>query len=149
MINCSLCCVIAAALLGSMLYFILHQKNDTILHFTSLLTPEQQLIYRDIIQERMYIYVQGFVLGLFVAILYLYQTKTIKYPKYCVFVAIVLGVTYIHYTVMPKSKYMLDHITNNEQSRAWLKIYKSMKRRCHIGMLLGVLSLPFIYAIFS
>ena len=34
MIDCSLCCVIAAALLGSMLYFTLYQKNDTILVLT-------------------------------------------------------------------------------------------------------------------
>jgi len=149
MINCSLCCFIAAALLGSMLYFILYQDNNTIHYFTSLLTKEQQLIYKEIIEERMCIYIQGFVLGLFIGILYLYNIKKHAYPPYCMFIALVLGVTYVHYTVMPKSKYMLNHITTNEQSRAWLKIYKSMKRRCHIGMVLGVLSLPFICRIFS
>ncbi len=63
------------------------------------------------------------------------------------FVVIVLGVTYIHYSIMPKSTYMLEHIDNPEQAKAWLEIYKHMKFKCHIGMLLGVLALPFICAV--
>ena len=41
MINCSLSCVIAAALLGSMLYMLFScNKNDKILYFMSLLNPQ-------------------------------------------------------------------------------------------------------------
>ena len=46
---------------------------------------------------------------------------------FVVSVAIVLGVTYAHYTLMPKSTYMLDHINNGEQASAWLGIYKVLK----------------------
>ena len=49
---------------------------------------------------------------------------------------------------MPKSTYMLEHIDTAEQARAWLEIYKEMKLNCHIGMLLGVVALPFICNIF-
>ena len=49
---------------------------------------------------------------------------------------------------MPKSTYMLDHIDNAEQARAWLGIYKEMKYRCHMGMVLGVVALPFVCRVF-
>jgi hypothetical protein len=45
---------------------------------------------------------------------------------------------------MPKSTYMLEHIDTAEQAKAWLEIYKLMKTRCQLGMLLGVIALPFI-----
>lgn len=149
-INCSLCCFIAAALLGSMFYFIINgNKNNKILYFRSLLNAEQQEIHTKIVKERMNIYVQGFILGLIIALVYLKTLTKKNQPIYCVFIAIVLGVTYIHYTLMPKSTYMLDHINTPEQARAWLQIYKHMKLNCHIGMVLGVIALPFVCKIFS
>lgn len=149
MINCSLCCVVAAALLGSMLYMLFScNKNDKILYFMSLLNPKQQEIYKNITQERLNIYLQGWVLGLILGLVYLNYYATPKAPTYCVFVAIVLGTTYAHYNIMPKSTYMLDHIDTAEQSKAWLAIYKEMKFRCHMGMILGVVALPFVCRVF-
>lgn len=148
--NCSLCCFIAAALLGSMLYFVINTaNNDKILYFRSLLNNEQQQMHTNIVKERGYIYLSGFVLGLIIALVYLKNVKAKGQPIYCIFIAIVLGTTYIHYTLMPKSNYMLDHIDTAEQARAWLSIYKEMKKRCHIGMILGVIALPFVCEIFS
>ena len=149
MIDCSLSCVIAAALLGSMLYMLFScNKNDKILYFMSLLNKEQQEIYKNITQERLNIYLQGWVLGLILGLVYLNYYASKKGPTYCVFVAIVLGTTYVHYTLMPKSTYMLDHIDNGEQSFAWLGIYREMKFRCHMGMILGVIGLPFVCRVF-
>ena len=82
--------------------------------------------------------------GIILGIIYLKTTQQNKGPSYCIFVAIVLGVTYIHYTLMPKSTYMLDHIETAEQAQAWLQIYRKMKKTCHMGMVLGVVALPFI-----
>ena len=148
--NCSLCCFIASALLGSMFYFIINgsKKNNKILQFRSLLSDKQQKIHNTIIKERLNIYIQGFVLGLILALIYLKTMKNYKQPIYCIFIAIVLGVTYIHYTIMPKSTYMLEHIDTPEQARAWLEIYREMKLNCHIGMLLGIVALPFVCKIF-
>ena len=106
-------------------------------------------IYQNIVKERMNIYVTGFVLGLIVGIIYLQITNSMKTNVYCIFVAIVLGITYINYTVMPKSTYMLDHIETAQQAKDWLELYKHMKRSCHTGMILGVVSLPFVCYIFN
>lgn len=143
--NLSIYCFIAFALLGSMIFMLFNtDKNDTTMYFLSLLNPEQQQIYKNITQERMNIYMQGFVLGIILGIIYLKTTTDRKAPTYCIFVAIVLGVTYIHYTIMPKSTYMLEHIETAEQAKAWLEIYRKMKKTCHLGMILGVVALPFI-----
>jgi len=149
MIDCSLSCVIAAALLGSMVYILFnYDKNNKILYFMSLLNPEQQEIYKNISKERLNIYLQGWTLGLILGLIYLNYYAKNNTPTYCIFVAIVLGTTYAHYTIMPKSTYMLDHIDNGEQSKAWLAIYREMKFSCHLGMLLGLISLPFVCRIF-
>ena len=91
----------------------------------------------------------GFCIGLIVGIIYLITYANKKQPVYCIFIAIVLGFAYLHYTIMPKSDYMLNHITNQEQAKAWLEIYKAMKKKCYTGMILGVLALPFICAAFN
>ena len=145
MLDLSIYCIIAFALLGSSFYFLLtHHKQDKFLYFASLLKPEQQKILNNITQERLYIYIQGFLIGLIIAVIFLRITNIKNNSIFCIFVAIVLGFTYIHYTLMPKSTYMLEHIDTAEQAKAWLEIYKNMKSRCHIGMLLGVIALPFI-----
>tara|TARA_A100001015_G_scaffold316255_1_gene430063 strand:+ start:17 stop:475 length:459 start_codon:yes stop_codon:yes gene_type:complete len=148
-LNLSIFCFIAMALLGSSIWMLVHnQKNDTIIRFMSLLDAKQQKIYNNIVQERTNIYLQGFVLGLILGLIYLKINNNKSANTYCIFVAFVLGVTYINYTIMPKSAYMLDHIKTQEQAKAWLAIYKNMKKNCHIGMILGVLSLPVIVYIF-
>ena len=117
MMNTSLVCIIAFALLGSMFYMLInYDKNDKILQFASMLSKDQQKVYRNVTQERLNIYLQGFVLGTVIAILYLKTFAKKNQPVYCIFVALVLGVAYIHYTIMPKSTYILDHIENAEQA---------------------------------
>lgn len=148
-LNLSLFCFLAMALLGSSIYMLVqNNKNSKILHFLSMLDHKQQEIYKNIVQERINIYLQGFVLGLILGLIYLKIDYSKKGNTYCIFVAIVLGVTYINYTIMPKSTYMLDHIKTPEQAKAWLVIYKHMKKNCHIGMILGILALPIIVYIF-
>ena len=88
--NLSIYCVIAFALLGSMIYMLLNtDKNSTVMYFLSLLNPDQQELYRNITQERMNIYLQGFVLGIILGIIYLKTCASKSGPSYCVFVAIV------------------------------------------------------------
>ncbi len=150
MIDCSLSCVIAAALTGSMLYMLFScNKNNKTMYFLSLLNNKQQEIYKNIVKERMNIYLQGWTLGLIIGLIYLNYFSNSKGATYCIFIALVLGTTHVHYTLMPKSTYMLEHIVNNEQSKAWLEIYKEMKLRCHIGMIFGVIALPFFCNIFK
>ena len=66
MIDLSIYCFIAFALLGSMFYMLFtFNKNDKIIYFASLLDKEQQKVYKNITEEGKYI-LQGFVLGLII-----------------------------------------------------------------------------------
>ena len=68
-VDCSLFCFIAAALLGSMVYFLFtSNKDNKISQFLSRLTKEQQEVYRNISEERLNIFLMGFCIGLIVGI---------------------------------------------------------------------------------
>ena len=41
---------------------------------------------------------------------------------------------------MPKSDYMLNHLTTQEENKAWLEVYKQMQQKYLIGFILGSLS---------
>ncbi len=46
----------------------------------------------------------------------------------------------LFYKLMPKSKWMLNHIDKKEQIDAWLEIYKYMANRAHVGFMIGIVS---------
>ena len=59
-------------------------------------------------------------------------------PRVCLFLFVGLGSACMYYSLMPKSKWMLDHLTTPEQTSAWLDIYQEMKQRHYLGLLLGI-----------
>lgn len=139
-------CVIASALLGSSVVFMI-KGGDRVKHdrLVSLLSEEQVEIYELIKRERAKLYVTGLIIGIVMGIMYLRLFKSeITWKIDCGFIAIVLGVAASYYSVMPKTTYMLSHLEGKEQVNAWLDVYKEMKNRCHIGMLMGVLALPLL-----
>jgi hypothetical protein len=46
----------------------------------------------------------------------------------------------LYYCLMPKNDYMLNHLKTPEEIKAWLNIYKTMKRRYLLGLIFGLLS---------
>ena len=81
-------CTIGITLLLSSIYMSYMKKdNDKFGKFMNLLDEKQQKIYKDIIHERLKIYIFGMILGLSMAIFYIYKNKTDKY-KICKFLAI-------------------------------------------------------------
>ena len=130
-------CLVGAVLLGSMIMTMLaSKKSKNFVHFMNILDDNQKKIYKSIIKERLYIYIQGIFIGILLGLLVSYKIKN-KNCKICLFVAISLGFNYLYYSLYPKSTYMLQHLNTKEQNEAWLNIYKEMKFRCKIGLLLG------------
>ena len=139
MAKCISYCLVGAALVGSMVMNMLASKRSkNFRNFMSLLDDNQQQIYKSVIKERMNIYIQGMVIGVILAILCTFNNKLSRQNNICLFIVIALGFNWIYYSVYPKSTYMLSHLSSTEQNKAWLKIYKEMKLRCKIGLLLGV-----------
>lgn len=132
-------CLIGSALLGSNIYLMMKSKDSKIFtNFQKLLNDQQKEIHSKVKDERLNLYLQGLVIGLVLAFLFVGMMKTkSKNNKLCVFVAIALGFNYVYYSLMPKSNYMLLHLDTPEQNAAWLEIYKEMKLRCMLGMIIG------------
>ncbi len=98
-------------------------------------------IYIKISNERRNIYFQGLILGIIISyfILKLLNIKNL-YHKVTFFLAITLSVSVLYYFLIPKSDYMLNHLTTQEQNKAWLEVYKNMQYKYVTGFLLGSLS---------
>jgi uncharacterized protein YacL len=132
-------CVLGAAFLGSSILTMMASKQSkNFINFKNLLNEKQMEIYQKIIKERMSIYIQGLILGVLLAVLITFNSSLKRTNKLCVFVVIALGVNYLFYSLHPKTTYMLLHLNSQQQNEAWLNIYKEMKIRCKIGLLLGL-----------
>jgi hypothetical protein len=106
-----------------------------------LFPPNLDKIYIKITNERRNIYFQGLILGIVVAFLLLtLLTITNTYHKVTFFLAVALPISVIYYFFIPKSDYMLNHLTTQEENKAWLEVYKQMQQKYLIGFLLGSLS---------
>ena len=132
-------CVLGAAFLGSSILTMMASKQSrNFVNFRKLLNQRQLQIYDGITRERMSIYIQGLILGILLAVLITFNSSLKGMSKLCVFVVIALGTNYLFYSLHPKSTYMLLHLTSQQQNEAWLNIYKEMKLRCKLGLLLGL-----------
>lgn len=101
--------------------------------------------YVEIIHERRSIFFTGLILGLILAVLITNNTKTNnEFHRITLFCLITIAFSVFYYFLIPKSDYMLNHLTNNEQNQAWLAVYKLMKRRYIMGFLLSALAALFI-----
>ena len=65
----------------------------------------------------------------------------------CMVGAITFTTNYLYYILSPKTTYMVQHLQNKEQIDEWLKIYRTMQVKYHIGLVLGIVAIMiFAYA---
>jgi hypothetical protein len=138
--NCNVSALLGLAMLGgtfSTLSVSQNQYNKLI----SLLSPDLVKKYKDITNMRRDHYIQGIIIGLVLTYFILN-----KFPIANSFHRMMLsfGITgltsVLYYCLMPKKDYMLNHLKTQEEIKAWLKIYKKMKRRYLLGLIIGLLS---------
>jgi len=110
-----------------------------------VLSPELVNTYDKIINERRNQYIQGLVFGLIVSFIIMYNFKVNnRYFKIMSFLGITLTIAVMYYSLMPKSDYMLNHLKTEKENKVWLEIYKTMKFRYFIGLVIGALAaIPF------
>ena len=78
--------------------------------------------------------------------------KTTKRPNYfikkeklsklsivCTVGAVTFLTQYFYYILSPKSKWMIESNLNEDQTKAWLKIYKTNQWNYHFGLVLGII----------
>jgi uncharacterized membrane protein YkgB len=149
---CSITCLIATALIISMIYYQnATNKSQIVQQYKAQLPPNLKNLYDKISEERLHIYYFGYVLGFILSIIIILYNVSIKNrnkltnTSLCCLVIIVSFFTnYFYYILSPKSDWMLNHINSPEQTKAWLYIYRTMQVNYHMGFVIGIAAIGLI-----
>ena len=118
--------------------------------YLDMLTDDEREKYDQIVIERRNIYLTGFGIGLFIAILMMFLlTKTLTpLQSVGIGVAIVYSISYFFYMLFPKSDYMIQYLDKKDERQAWWKIYRTLQFYYHLAFALGLFgSLLLFYGI--
>ena len=133
---CYITCAFAVAFLIASAYIMLTTTKKNDYQFDSVLGP----IYEKIVQERMKIYLIATIVGAVLGLIYLFwmRRKQSTLPLVCTSVLIFFVTQWIIYMVYPKSDYILNYISDNQQSKLWLEQYNEMMNKFWIGFVVGL-----------
>jgi predicted PurR-regulated permease PerM len=144
---CKTTCFVSIVFLVANIFVMFNVDKDKLKNnFIKLLNYQQRELYESLIKERRNIYFQGYALGLLLSLIYLFYIKQILGKRInnillvCSVGFIVFITNYLYYILMKKSTYMIEHLNNKEQTKAWLDIYRTMQVKYHLGLLLGIIA---------
>ena len=147
---CAISCMISTVFIIGMIYFYnATAKSQVIQHYREKLPTGLKERYDKITYERMrisyYGYILGFILSLFIIFFNVNRRgkKLSDISVVCIVVATCFITNYFYYILSPKSDWMLDHMTNQEQVRIWLQMYRQMQVYYHGGLVLGIIAVGF------
>lgn len=155
---CSLTCFIAILFLVANVYTMLSvdckNKKEKLY---SLLNEGQKKIHQKIVEERKSIYFKGYGVGLILSCILIFVYKYVInrsnkknmsiWMIVCMVGAITFTSNYLYYILSPKTTYMVQHLDNKQQIDEWLKIYRYMQVKYHVGLVLGIVAIMiFAYA---
>lgn len=148
---CTVSCMISAIFLIGMIYFYnMTGKSEIVKHYKSMLSSNLKERYEKITKERMWISYQGYALGVIFSLLIIYYNLKIKHFKMgnislvCTVVATAFITNYFYYILHPKSDWMLNHLHNKEEVKAWLQMYREMQFNYHLGLVFGIIAVAIL-----
>jgi len=148
---CSISCSIATAFIIGKIYFYNATSNSNVVkHYREKLPTHLQILYDKLSNQRLMISTYGYVLGFILSLFIIYYNRSLKREKLnnvslvCIVVSTCFLTNYFYYSLTPKSDWMLNHITNGEQSKLWLEMYKKMSFYYHSGLVLGIIAVGFL-----
>ena len=121
-------------------------KSEIVKHYKNSLPSDLQKRYESISEERRRISIHGYVLGLILSLFIIFYNLKIKglhmksTALVCVVMATCFLTNYFYYMLTPKSDWMLNHVSNQQQTRAWLLMYREMSFNYHAGLVLGIVA---------
>lgn len=144
---CLLSCSISAIFIIGMIYFYnLTGKSTIVKHYKDSLSSDLQKRYEKISKERMMISYQGYALGFILSLGIIFYNLKFKHLKMnntslvCTVIATSFLTNYFYYILHPKSDWMLNHTSNQEEVKAWLQMYREMQFNYHSGLVLGIIA---------
>jgi uncharacterized protein YacL len=139
--------MISAVFIIGMIYFYNRtDKSEIVKRYKENMPVELQKRYEKIAMERMTISYYGYGLGLLFSLLIIFYNVKIKtnrmntFSMVCTVIATCFLTNYFYYILSPKSDWMLNHTTNQEQVKAWLIMYREMSYNYHAGLALGIVA---------
>lgn len=143
---CSLSCIISSIFIIGMIYFYnITNKSIIVKHYKEKLPRDLQNLYDKLSRERMLISYQGYILGFFISLFIIFYNYFYKIRKLntlsivCTVLATSFLTNYFYYILHPKSDWMLNHINNPEETKAWLIMYREMQFNYHMGLVIGII----------
>jgi len=138
--------MISAVFIIGMIYFYnMTNKSEIVKHYKEKLPSDLQKRYEIISEERKKISIHGYILGLVFSLFIIFYNLKFKGQKLntislvCTVMATCFLTNYFYYMLSPKSDWMLNHINNPEQVKAWLLMYREMSYNYHAGLALGII----------
>ena len=145
---CSITCIFSAVFVISMIFMTNSMStSETIQTYQKQLPQDLQLLYNEIRDERTKIFYTGYAIGFVLALMIILYNTQIKKSKMgwpsmvCLTVSVAFITNYFYYILTPKTKWMLDKIENPDQTKAWLRMYKSMQTYYHGGFAFGIIAI--------
>lgn len=144
---CAISCMVSAIFIIGMIYFYnMTDKSEIVKHYKASLSSDLQKRYDKISQERLMISYQGYALGVILSLGIIFYNLKFKGSKMsntalvCTVIATAFVTNYFYYMLSSKSDWMLNHIQNKEEVRAWLQMYREMQYNYHMGLVLGIIA---------
>ena len=144
---CTISCMISAVFIIGMIYFYnMTDKSEIVKHYKEKLPTDLQKRYENIAKERMTISYYGYGLGVILSLIIIFYNLKIKGAKMntfalvCTVMATCFLTNYFYYILSPKSDWMLNHMGNQEEVKAWLQMYREMQYNYHAGLALGIVA---------
>jgi hypothetical protein len=105
------------------------------------LSQDLQERYDKIARERMLISCQGYLAGVILSLFIIFYKKIKNpYSLVCTVMATCFLTNYLYYMLYPKSDWVLNHVGNQEEVKAWLQMYREMQYNYHAGLALGIVA---------
>jgi uncharacterized membrane protein YkgB len=143
---CAISCMVSAIFIIGMIYFYnMTDKSAIVKHYKSSLSSDLQKRYEKITNERANISYQGYALGVILSLGIIFYNLKIKSSKMntaslvCTVIATAFVTNYFYYMLSPKSDWMLNHMSNQEEVKSWLLMYREMSYNYHMGLTLGII----------
>ncbi len=148
---CSKTCLLSAVFIISMIYMHnMSQKSSVVQNYQKQLPKELNELYSKIKDERLTIYYKGYILGFVLSLIVIFLGKRNKLTIssiVCTVIVVSFITNYFYYMLSPKTTYMLEHIKDEKQTKAWLEMYRAMQVFYHSGLVLGIIAVAiFAYA---
>ena len=144
---CSISCMISAIFIIGMIYFYsMTDKSEIVKHYKEKLTYPLQKRYEKICEERKWISYRGYFIGIILSLFVIYFNIKVQGNKMnttslvCAVIAISFITNYYYYLLSPKSDWMLNYTSNQEEVKAWLEMYREMSYNYHMGFALGIIA---------